>query len=76
VAVTGLKQGVLSEQTRIREGFIIIKVNNNKVTTVEGLKTSLAKRRQLGHYQWHLSGPAAKRISVRTERPAISRKRF
>jgi S1-C subfamily serine protease len=41
VAVTGLKQGILSEQTRIREGFIITKVNNNKVTTVEGLKQAL-----------------------------------
>ena len=41
VAVKGLQPGILTEQTRIREGFIITKVNNNKVTSVEELKQAL-----------------------------------
>lgn len=41
VAVTGLQQGILTEQTRIREGFIITKINNNSVGSVEELKIAL-----------------------------------
>ncbi len=41
IEVKSLKQGIITEQTRIREGFIITKVNNNKVTTVEELKAAL-----------------------------------
>lgn len=41
VEVNGLKQGILTEQTRIREGFIITKVNGNKVATVDELKAAL-----------------------------------
>ncbi len=43
VAVKGLRQGILSEQTRIREGFIITKVNGARIATVEDLKTALQK---------------------------------
>ena len=41
VAVMGLQKGILTEQTRIREGFIITKVNNTGVSSVEELKMAL-----------------------------------
>jgi Do/DeqQ family serine protease len=41
VVVKDLGQGILAEQTRIREGFIITKVNNQKVSTVDELKAAL-----------------------------------
>ena len=34
-------QGILAEQTRIKEGFVITKVNSQKVGTVEELKAAL-----------------------------------
>jgi len=42
VVVKNLQQGALTEQTRIKEGFIITKVNDQKVTSVDGLKQALA----------------------------------
>ena len=41
VIVKGLGQGIISEQTKIREGFIITKVNNQRVSSVEELKAAL-----------------------------------
>ena len=41
VVVKNLGEGLLSDQTRIKEGFIITKVNNTKVTTVTELKEAL-----------------------------------
>jgi Do/DeqQ family serine protease len=41
VVVKDLGQGILAEQTRIREGFIITKVNNQKVSSVDELKAAL-----------------------------------
>ncbi|MEJ7767047.1 MAG: hypothetical protein WKF89_04505 [Chitinophagaceae bacterium] len=41
VIVRKLGTGILTDQTRIREGFIITRVNNSKVGTVEGLKAAL-----------------------------------
>jgi serine protease Do len=41
VIVKGLGSGILSEQTRIREGFIITKVNNQRVSSVEELRAAL-----------------------------------
>jgi len=41
VRIKQLGQGLLSEQTRIKEGFIITKVNDTKVTTVDELKSAL-----------------------------------
>jgi S1-C subfamily serine protease len=41
VMIKQLGQGLLADQTRIKEGFIITKVNNTKVTTVEELKGAL-----------------------------------
>jgi serine protease Do len=41
VEITALKRGVLTEQTRIREGFIVTKVNGKKVTTTDELKAAL-----------------------------------
>ncbi len=41
VMIKQLGQGLLSDQTRIKEGFIITNVNNNKVTTVDELKAAL-----------------------------------
>jgi serine protease Do len=41
VMIKQLGQGLLSDQTRIKEGFIITKVNDTPVSTVEGLKDAL-----------------------------------
>lgn len=41
VVVKQLGQGILSDQTRIKEGFIITKVNNTKVNTVDDLKAAI-----------------------------------
>lgn len=41
VMVKGLGAGILSEQTRIKEGFIITKVNNQKISSVEELRAAL-----------------------------------
>ncbi len=41
VVVKSLGQGILTEQTRIKEGFIITKVNNTKVSTVDDLKQAI-----------------------------------
>ena len=38
VVVKNLQQGALTEQTRIKEGFIITKINDQRVTSVDGLK--------------------------------------
>ena len=42
VQVKNLQQGVLTEQTRIKEGFIITKINNQRVTNVDELQQALA----------------------------------
>ncbi|HEV7333784.1 MAG TPA: Do family serine endopeptidase [Flavisolibacter sp.] len=41
VEIKSLKPGILSEQTRIREGFIVTKVNGKKVASTDELKTAL-----------------------------------
>jgi len=41
VLLKSLGQGILLEQTRIREGFVITKVNNQKVNSVDELKAAL-----------------------------------
>jgi serine protease Do len=41
VMVKSLNQGILTDQTKIREGFIITRVNNTKVTTIDGLKEAI-----------------------------------
>lgn len=41
VTVKTLNKGVLTDQTRIKEGFIITKVNNTKVNSVEALKQAI-----------------------------------
>jgi serine protease Do len=41
VQVKTLQQGALTEQTRIKEGFIITKVNNQRVSSVEQLQQAL-----------------------------------
>jgi serine protease Do len=46
VIVKQLGDGILSQQTRMQEGFIITKVNNTKVASVEELKSAL---RQAGN---------------------------
>lgn len=42
VQVKQLGQGIISEQTKIHEGFIIKKVNDTRVTSVDELKAALA----------------------------------
>ena len=41
VRVKDLKNGILKNQTTMKEGFIITGVNNKKVTTVEQMKKEL-----------------------------------
>lgn len=41
VQVKGLQDGILSQQTRIKEGFIITKVNNERVSNVDELKQAI-----------------------------------
>ncbi len=41
VVVKQLGPGILTDQTKIREGFIITKVNNNSVSSVDQLKQAL-----------------------------------
>jgi S1-C subfamily serine protease len=41
VQVKNLQDGILSQQTRIKEGFIITKVNNQRVSTVDQLKAAI-----------------------------------
>jgi serine protease Do len=41
VMVKNLGQGILTDQTRIKEGFIITKVNDTRVSTVDELKQAL-----------------------------------
>jgi serine protease Do len=41
VQVKALEQGALTQQTRIKEGFIITKVDNKKVSSVDELKQAL-----------------------------------
>lgn len=41
VQVKNLQDGALTQQTRIKEGFIITKVNDQRVTTVDQLKQAL-----------------------------------
>lgn len=41
VVVKSLGQGILTDQTKIREGFIITKVNNTAVSSVDELKGAL-----------------------------------
>jgi Do/DeqQ family serine protease len=41
VVVKELGQGILTDQTRIKEGFIITKVNNTTVSTIDELKAAL-----------------------------------
>jgi len=43
VIVKNLGEGILSQQTRMKEGFIITKVNNEKVATVDELKDALKR---------------------------------
>ncbi len=43
VVVRSLGQGILTEQTRIREGFVITRVNDTKVNSVEELKEALKR---------------------------------
>jgi serine protease Do len=41
VVVKELGQGIITDQTRVKQGFIITKVNNAKVTTVDELKDAI-----------------------------------
>jgi serine protease Do len=41
VKVKDLQDGILSQQTRIKEGFVITKVNNQRVSTVDQLKQAI-----------------------------------
>ena len=43
VMVKNMGNGILSQQTRMKEGFIITKVNNTGIASVEELKTALRR---------------------------------
>jgi len=42
VQVNGIKEGIINDQTNMKEGFVITKLNGKPVTSVEDLKTALA----------------------------------
>lgn len=41
VVISNIGQGIIAEQTRIKEGFIVTKVNNSPVRTVEELQAAI-----------------------------------
>ena len=41
VVISNIGQGIIAEQTRIKEGFIVTKVNNSPVRTVEELQSAI-----------------------------------
>ncbi len=43
VMITGLSSGILSEQTRIKEGFIITNVNDKEINSVQELRDALQR---------------------------------
>jgi S1-C subfamily serine protease len=42
VIVKKIKSGALNDQTRMKDGFIILKINDKNVTNVEELKTLIS----------------------------------
>jgi len=46
VMVKNIGQGIIADQTKMREGFVITKVNDTKVSSVDELKDAL---RQAGN---------------------------
>lgn len=42
VVVKNLGQGILTDQTRIKEGFIVTKVNNTRVSSIDELKQAIS----------------------------------
>jgi serine protease Do len=48
VQITSLKPGRLSSQTEVKEGFIIQKVNDRPVKTLEELEKLLSRRKGSG----------------------------
>jgi S1-C subfamily serine protease len=43
VVVTKIGSGLIDDQTRMRDGFVILKVNGTEVKTVEELNAAMAK---------------------------------
>lgn len=43
VIVKNIDQGLIADQTKMQEGFIILKVNNNRINSVAELKEALTK---------------------------------
>ena len=47
VIVKKINTGVLNDQTRMKDGFIILKVNNINITSVEDLKVAVADKKSV-----------------------------
>ena len=47
VVVKKIKEGILNDQTRMRDNFIILKVNNKEVTSVSDLNDAIGDNKQI-----------------------------
>ena len=45
VIVKKIKEGVLNDQTRMKDGFIILKVNDKNIASLEELKLAVANKK-------------------------------
>jgi serine protease Do len=43
VVITKISSGLIDEQTRMRDGFVVLKVNGTEIKTVEELETAMGK---------------------------------
>ncbi len=47
VIVKKISEGALNDQTRMKDGFIILKVNNQEVKTVDEMKTAVGSNKNI-----------------------------
>ncbi|HSN59987.1 MAG TPA: hypothetical protein VLR49_03570, partial [Ferruginibacter sp.] len=47
VIVRKIKEGVLNDQTRMKDGFIILKVNDKNIASLEDLKKEVAEKKSV-----------------------------
>jgi len=47
VVVTRIKEGALNDQTRMKDGFVILKVDDENINSLEQLKTAMQSKKTL-----------------------------
>lgn len=55
VVITKISSGLIDEQTRMRDGFVVLKVNGTEIKTVEELESAMAKSPKESY--WKVSIP-------------------